>query len=85
MWGFYGRHHKVVFDAELQAKPTFWALVAELKKGRPLSVAAKTDDGTMPVKPAAPPGPAQDLGPASTARPNVVFLLADGATEVLDV
>jgi GH35 family endo-1,4-beta-xylanase len=85
VWGFYGRHHKVVFDAELQAKPTFWALVAELKKGRPLSVAAKTDDGTMPVKPAAPPGPAQDLGPASTARPNVVFLLADGATEVLDV
>ena len=35
VWGFYGRQHKDIFDVNFQPKPAFWAIVDELKKGRP--------------------------------------------------
>ena len=35
VWGFFGRQHKDLLDADFGPKPAFWAVVDELKKGRP--------------------------------------------------
>eukprot|EP01045_Picozoa_sp_COSAG04_P011712 COSAG04_NODE_763_length_10502_cov_4.002788_8_plen_512_part_00 len=49
VWGFFGRQHKDLLDAEFGPKPAFWAAVDELKKGRP-TLRGKSDDGPQRLK-----------------------------------